>query len=257
LRWLTTYAQAGEGDRDATVGEILEAVNGLLLRSRTEDSSRAAEYETRLRVLTEQMPAILWSTDTELRVVSSTGGGRKNLIPQPPTFMAGALREIVGTDDPTSPPIAAHIRALQGTSAVYEYEWRERCFTVHIEPLRHADGTIVGTVGAALDITDRTRAEKERAAQRERQARLDGILFAVRELAARATTNLVASSEAVEVLQPQADLAPHLRGAIDAAAAALVEATGTLTELLRLIPSGEPTDSAARSRAGDQSAPVC
>src|SRR5687768_6261996 len=44
-----------------------------------------SERDARLRLLMEQLPAIVWSTDVRLRVISSLGGGLKalHLLPHP------------------------------------------------------------------------------------------------------------------------------------------------------------------------------
>lgn len=86
-------------------------------------------------------------------------------------------------------------------------------------------------VGTAQDITERVRAEEARVIQREQQARLAGMLFVAHELASRVDNQLAQSAGAINVLQPEATLAPHLREAVNAAAKALSEATRAITEL--------------------------
>ena len=54
--------------------------------------------EERLRLLTQQMPAIIWSTDTQLRITSSLAGALARLELKPD--------ELVGRT------LAAHRRAL-------------------------------------------------------------------------------------------------------------------------------------------------
>jgi hypothetical protein len=91
-------------------------------------------------------------------------------------------------------------------------------------------------VGTAQDVTELRRAEEERAAHREQQARLDGMLFAARQLADRMTVDLARSTGAIDLLGAQPALTPELRAVIDAAAAGLVGATGAAAELQRLVP---------------------
>jgi hypothetical protein len=154
--------------------------------------------------------------------------------------MSEPITDILGTEDVGSPARAAHLGALRGESSVYEDEWRGRIYSVHVVPLHGPTGRIEGTVGAAIDITACRRGREERTLQRERQARLDGMLFAARELASRVNRNLATSSVAIAALQPESVLAPHLREAIDAATVALSEATRAMTELQRLIPPAPP-----------------
>jgi hypothetical protein len=102
--------------------------------------------------------------------------------------------------------------------------------------VRGADGRPERAMGTCQDITERVKAEQERAARRERQARLEGMLFTVRDLAARATRNLATSSGAIQRLSPDgAIVAPHARDAIEAATAGLLEATRAIAELERVI----------------------
>jgi PAS domain-containing protein len=216
-QWLQAYALAQDAaDRDRVVAQILESLNAQLYQERAAHSAELAAYEAQVRVLTEQMPATLWSTDTNLRVTSSTGRGLAHVGADGATFLHRRMEEIVGTQDPSSPPIAAHRRALAGASSIYEHDWRGRSFIVHIESLRGADGTIVGTVGASLDVTEWKLAERECAVQRERQARLSGMLFAARELASRVSTPSSSATSDAAAANGAADL-DHLRETIDAA----------------------------------------
>jgi len=65
------------------------------------------------------------------------------------------LYEVLKTRDPGFTPLAAHLRALQGELVRYETDWRGRSFETRVEPLRADDGRISGTVGIAIDVTDR------------------------------------------------------------------------------------------------------
>jgi diguanylate cyclase (GGDEF)-like protein/PAS domain S-box-containing protein len=103
----------------------------------------------------ESVPVNLWSTDAHLTVTFSQGAGL-HLIGRSANEQVGmTLYEILKTRDPTVPPLAAHLRALQGELVRYETEWRGRAFETRVEPLRDAAGRISGTVGIAIDITDR------------------------------------------------------------------------------------------------------
>lgn len=125
---------------------------------RREDFERAE----RLRLLVEQMPAVLWSTDPDLRFTSwmGTGGGIRSpwkLETGPEIGMT--LSDFFGTEEAVR-PIAAHRRVLRGESLTYEGNWWDRTFQVHVEPLRDQTGNITGAVGVALDITERKKAEE-------------------------------------------------------------------------------------------------
>ena len=127
----------------------------------------AAQHEreagdARLRLLIEQMPAVLWTTDAELRFTSSVGRGLSHLGLRPNQVVGMKVTEYLKTGNPEFMGNAAHLRALRGEPVTMEFQWQDRVFDMHVEALRGADGAITGTIGVALDITERTRAEAER-----------------------------------------------------------------------------------------------
>ena len=141
------------------ITSLLERVLGRL-RSRRPLSppasgSNGTDSERRLSFMLESVPVNLWSTDTQLSVTFSQGAGL-HLIGMSANDQVGlTLYEILKTRDPTVQPLAAHLRALQGELVRFETDWRGRSFETRVEPLRSADGSITGTVGIAIDITDR------------------------------------------------------------------------------------------------------
>ena len=103
----------------------------------------------------ESVPVNLWSTDAQLNITFSQGAGL-HLIGDSANEQVGmTLYEVLKTRDPRFTPLAAHLRALQGELVRYETDWRGRSFETRVEPLRAADGKISGTVGIAIDVTDR------------------------------------------------------------------------------------------------------
>jgi len=118
-------------------------------------AQNGSDSERRLSFMLESVPVNLWSTDGHLNVTFSQGAGL-NLIGSSANDQVGmTLYEILKTRDPSVTPLAAHLRALQGELVRYETDWRGRWFETRVEPLRSADGAITGTVGIAIDITDR------------------------------------------------------------------------------------------------------
>ena len=117
--------------------------------------TRPSETERRLNFMLESVPVNLWSTDAHLNITFSQGAGL-HLIGMSANEQVGmTLYEVLKTRDPGFTPLAAHLRALQGELVRYETDWRGRSFETRVEPLRGADGKITGTVGIAIDITDR------------------------------------------------------------------------------------------------------
>lgn len=135
-------------------------VTFLDITERKRDQETLQERESRLRLLLGQMPAVLWTTDFELRVTSAVGAGLAQLDKKPDQDVGLTLYEIFQTFDPTYLPLAAHLRALQGESVSYEMEFMGRWFHSHVEPLRAVNGAILGCIGVAVDFTERKRAEE-------------------------------------------------------------------------------------------------
>jgi hypothetical protein len=101
--------------------------------------------------------------------------------------------------------------------------------------LRDAAGRPSRLVGVVQDATERVRAEETRALERERQARLDGMLFVVRDLASRVTRTLAAVPEAGDASGPSSTARSSLEEALDAAAA-LSRALDAIAEFQPLSP---------------------
>jgi PAS domain S-box-containing protein len=133
------------------------------------------EQETRLRMLIEQSPAIIWSTDTELRFTSALGAGLASLGLLPYQVVEMSLYTFLKTDDPNYRTIAVSRRALAGETTSYEDTWGGNVYQVRVEPLLDVAGQVIGTVGTALDVTDQRRSE---AAVRRRDAILEAVSFA-------------------------------------------------------------------------------
>ncbi len=123
-------------------------------RKTTEEVLRGRE--TRLRLLVEQMPSILWSTDRRLRYVSSMGAGLTALGLGQNEIAGRSVGALFAAENVTATHTAAHRRALRGASVAYDIEWRGRLLQAYVEPLRDTTGRIVGVIGVAHDVTDRS-----------------------------------------------------------------------------------------------------
>lgn len=141
------------------LGELLRRLLGGFRTRQPEQAASVPQSgldtERRLSFMLESVPVNLWSTDAQLNITFSQGAGL-HLIGTTANEQVGmTLYEVLKTRDPSVTPLAAHLRALQGELVRYETDWRGRSFETRVEPLRDADGRISGTVGVAMDVTDR------------------------------------------------------------------------------------------------------
>jgi PAS domain S-box-containing protein len=127
---------------------------------RAEEALRASEAW--LRLLTKQMPAVLWATDTQLCLTAFLGTGQAYVRPLSAQVQERRLDEFWCTDNTDFMATVAHYRALEGESVIQEVQHGERTLHAHVEPLRDDMGSIIGTIGVALDITERRWQEEER-----------------------------------------------------------------------------------------------
>lgn|GEM_PF-966736 len=152
-RWTdrAIFSDSGELREYQAIGiEITE-------RKRVEEALR--ENETRLRMLTNQIPAILWSIDNNLRFTSSVGSGLKRLGLKPNEIIGVTLHKFFGPSETDNIAIHMHRQALDGTPVSYPHEWGGSSYQCYLEPLFGSDNEIVGCIGVAVDVTDQQNAQ--------------------------------------------------------------------------------------------------
>src|SRR5207245_2521329 len=116
---------------------------------------KAALSSSSLLLLVEKIPAVLWTTDRELRVTSAAGAGLAAINVRSEDYLGTSLVDLSARlgADPTI--LAAHRRALRGKGSPFDIEIRGRDLQAHVEPLRGPEGRIVGVIGVALENTER------------------------------------------------------------------------------------------------------
>jgi len=119
------------------------------------------EKAEHLRLMLEQMPGVVWTTDAQLRV-TSISGATLEAVNQPPEALLG-LPLVNVTQHASDPDLIRdmHQRALRGERLSYETRFATHSYQCHLEPLRDPDDQIVGTVGVALDDTAGVQAREE------------------------------------------------------------------------------------------------
>lgn len=131
---------------------------GLASHPHLDEARQAGEF--RLQRLVGQLPAIIWSTDRDRRLTSLHGAALSSLGLSVTKLIGIDLVALFEDEDAADGTINAHHRALRGEPTQYDLHWRERSWQVQVEPLRAADGSTIGTLGFAVDITARSLAEK-------------------------------------------------------------------------------------------------
>jgi diguanylate cyclase (GGDEF)-like protein/PAS domain S-box-containing protein len=144
-----------DGRLQSVIGTCLD------ITSRRQAEDALHESEARLRLVIDQVPAVLWSTDRELRFTMLLGAGLKSLDLAAEQAIGQHLSTYFQTVDPDFPVLAAHRQALQGASVSFEQTWGTGVFRSSIEPLRDASGAIVGCLGFGLDIAEQKRYEAQ------------------------------------------------------------------------------------------------
>ncbi len=121
-------------------------------------SQRLQFSERRLRQLVEQLPVVVWTTDRKLHVTHAAGSGLTRLAAISQDASGSRTAEAFGALRHNAEALAAHDQALAGHVGNFEVSSDGRVFACTVEALRQ-DGATLGTVGVALDITDRKQAE--------------------------------------------------------------------------------------------------
>ncbi len=145
-------------DTEGNIERVVLTVRDVTRRVQDEQALRLSE--TKLRLITTQLPSILWTTDTTLLLTDVLGSGLNRQRNAPLMEAGQSLYEIHETSDNEAPPIAAHFRALRGLSAGYEIHLHGYDFEVRVDPLRDDEGQIVGCIALAQDITERKQIEE-------------------------------------------------------------------------------------------------
>ncbi|MFW6192963.1 MAG: EAL and GGDEF domain-containing protein [Gemmatimonadota bacterium] len=135
---------------------------------RVEAERELSASRERLRLLLDQMPAVFWTVDRDLRFTSSRGAGLDALGLEPGEAVGTTLFEFFGTDDAEFTPLRKHLEALEGVSGNYHLEWEGRTYRCHVEPMIADDGGTTGVIGLAVDVTRERRLREEFEEREER-----------------------------------------------------------------------------------------
>lgn len=141
-------------ERGAVTG-ILES--GQAVRQKADDTTS----ETQLRLLLEQMPVLLWTTDQQLRITANCGAGVQHSEIEAVGLVGQPVSEYLKCRGTNTTPMAHHYPALRGESVHFEYKRQDRILEIHLEPLRDPSGEILGCIGVGFDVTKRKGIEEQ------------------------------------------------------------------------------------------------
>jgi signal transduction histidine kinase len=164
------YAAERQKSEEALMqaNEQLAHSNALLAQAKDELEARVQERtrelqerDARLQLFYTQLPAVVWSTNTNLLITYIQGKGLQGTHLQPDSFTGKPISEFAGEGPEPGSVVTAHRRALEGSSVSYEMFLRDRTYQCYVEPLYGADGARIGTVGIGLDVTAGRQMEAE------------------------------------------------------------------------------------------------
>lgn len=111
------------------------------------------ENEARLRIIMDQIPAILWTTNCDNQYTSIVGAGLNKFGIQPHETTGQAISDFQTSQQTSGSMAAMHQRTLKGESVRFEQKIKNVILDTHIEPLRNSLDEIIGCLGLAIDVT--------------------------------------------------------------------------------------------------------
>jgi PAS domain-containing protein len=108
------------------------------------------EREEQLRLMTEQMPSVVWMTDRNLTVTHAAGAGLSRLGIDVREYLGMTLPPRYPLDSTNTTLFDAHMAALNGVSTSFELNFLGIWFESRIEPLQAPDTQIIGAWGCPL-----------------------------------------------------------------------------------------------------------
>jgi diguanylate cyclase (GGDEF)-like protein len=110
-------------------------------------------------LLIDRLPAIIWTTNRELRITSRGG---LSFVPERglQEYIGMSLEDYFGPGNTAILCVPEYHQVLEGTPLEFDAHHRGRFFAIRAHPLRAGGSTIIGTVGVALDVTDRRASEE-------------------------------------------------------------------------------------------------
>ena len=156
----------GDVDRDSSgacktySGVFFE--NKELLNLASTQADAAKHFEDQTALFFNQLPALLWTTDADLNIFSLHGSilSKNNIdVEGIPGLQVQVFLTII-PEAQRQNLMSMHLRGLQGEEVEDVWVGCGLVIQIHITPFKDVNGSCIGILGLALDITERIRAEE-------------------------------------------------------------------------------------------------
>jgi PAS domain S-box-containing protein len=151
LRWVVR--RAGKGD------DLLVILYDGRLAAGT-GTPEATDADTKLELVLAQLPVVIFTLDRDMVITSSRGtalgaqGLRQNEL------VGSSFAKMLGSPDHVG--VVSCRRALAGERIAFDDLFVGRNLRVVVQPMRDAQGEVVGVVGIVIDVTEQVEAEQLR-----------------------------------------------------------------------------------------------
>ena len=149
-------------------GQVIGVVGVAMdITERVETQRALVASEERLRLVARQALVNIWTTDRDLRITYHSGPITEEMrrIANTKGLVGRTLYEIHAElygQGERSPGLEASLRALAGETVQYERHTPDDRYIINtVSPLYDDEGNIAGTIGIAIDVTERRRLEQQ------------------------------------------------------------------------------------------------